>query len=82
MVKKYNMDVKGIIHIGAHLGQEIEDYIGMGVQNIMLFEPLSETFELLTEKASKMNARNQGGRFVQAVVQFLNQRFILSIIPM
>ncbi len=60
MVKKYNMDVKGIIHIGAHLGQEIEDYIGMGIQNIMLFEPLSETFELLTEKASKMNANIEG----------------------
>lgn len=23
LVKKYNMDIKGVIHIGAHLGKKI-----------------------------------------------------------
>ena len=39
------MDIKGIIHIGAHRGQEISDYIDGGIQDIILFEPLSTNFE-------------------------------------
>ena len=37
--RKYNMDIKGIIHIGAHYGEEIVDYIDEGIQNIVVFEP-------------------------------------------
>ena len=28
------MNIKGIIHIGAHYGEEIVDYIDEGIQNI------------------------------------------------
>jgi len=44
MVNKYNMDIKGIIHIGAHHGQEIEEYIDNGVQDILMFEPVSHNW--------------------------------------
>jgi FkbM family methyltransferase len=56
LVDKYKMNIKGIIHIGAHIGQEIPDYIDTGIQNIILFEPLEENFKILSEKAQKMNA--------------------------
>jgi len=57
---KYNMDIKGIIHIGAHRGQEISDYIDGGIQDIILFEPLSANFQALEENLSEMNANISG----------------------
>ena len=56
MVKKYNMDIKGIIHIGAHRGQEIEEYIDNGVQDIIMFEPVSLNFSILEKRMQDMNA--------------------------
>ena len=44
--RKYNMDIKGIIHIGAHYGEEIVDYIDEGIQNIVVFEPLNDNFDI------------------------------------
>ena len=57
---KYNMDIKGIIHIGAHRGQEISDYIDGGIQDIILFEPLSTNFEILEQNLADMNANISG----------------------
>ena len=60
MVRKYSMDVKGIIHVGAHRGQEIEDYIDCGVQDIILFEPLSLNFKILEQNVGDSNANISG----------------------
>ena len=54
------MDIKGIIHIGAHYGEEIEEYLNNGIQNIILFEPLSENFDILSEKVKDLNANIEG----------------------
>lgn len=54
------MNIKGIIHIGAHFGQEIPEYIGCGIQDIILFEPLSKNFEILESHVSDMNANISG----------------------
>ena len=40
--KKYNMNIKGIIHVGAHYGEEIQEYVDNGIQKITVFEPLSK----------------------------------------
>jgi FkbM family methyltransferase len=57
--EKYNLKIKGVIHIGAHIGQEYETYERLGIDNIMFFEPLKNTFEKLKknvgEKAKLMN---------------------------
>lgn len=58
--EKYNMDIKGIIHIGAHRGQEISDYIDGGIQDIILFEPLTANFKILAENLAEMNANISG----------------------
>jgi FkbM family methyltransferase len=58
--KKYNMDVKGIIHVGAHYGEEISEYIENGIQDIVLFEPLSECFDVLAQKVMTLNANIEG----------------------
>jgi FkbM family methyltransferase len=56
MVKKYNMDIKGIIHIGAHRGQEIEEYVDNGIQDIIMFEPVSLNFNILEKRMQDVNA--------------------------
>lgn len=43
----YDLKIKGVIHIGAHFGQEFETYKNIGVENVMFFEPLPSTFERL-----------------------------------
>jgi len=54
--KKYNMDVKGIIHIGGHYGEEIDEYVRNGIQEIVIFEPLSDSFDILCENIQDLNA--------------------------
>ena len=58
--RKYNMNIKGIVHIGAHYGEEIQEYVNNGIQNIIVFEPLSNNFDILTERLQNINADIQG----------------------
>lgn len=58
--KKYNMNISGIIHIGAHYGEEISEYIRNGIQDIVVFEPLKSNFEVLEENLSDLNANISG----------------------
>ena len=54
------MNIKGIIHIGAHYGEEISEYIDNGIQDIILFEPLVENFDILSKKVKTLNANIEG----------------------
>tara|TARA_R100000005_G_C4974553_1_gene186386 strand:- start:407 stop:1030 length:624 start_codon:yes stop_codon:yes gene_type:complete len=84
MVNKYNMDIKGIIHIGAHHGQEIEEYIDNGVQDILMFEPVSHNFEILQEKLKDANANIQayqvalGNEKKEGVTMYLSDNNLIS----
>ncbi|AAX44644.1 hypothetical protein PSSM2_267 [Prochlorococcus phage P-SSM2] len=60
LVKKYDLKIRGIIHIGGHHGEELEDYIDEGIQNILLFEPLSDCFDVIGYKCQDLNANIQG----------------------
>lgn len=35
-------DIKGVIHVGAHDGEEVQYYQQLGIENILCFEPLWE----------------------------------------
>lgn len=50
--KKYNLDIKGVIHIGAHFGEELDIYENFGINNIFLFEPIESNFEQLSKNVS------------------------------
>ena len=39
---KYNLDITGIVHVGAHYGEEIPSYLEQGIKKIVCFEPLIE----------------------------------------
>lgn len=49
----YNFDIKGVIHVGANDGFEVDFYKRMGIENILLFEPLPSAVETLEEKYGK-----------------------------
>ncbi len=51
---KYSIVPRGVIHIGAHEGQELEMYQSMGIQRMLLIEANPSVFEKL--KAKKINA--------------------------
>jgi FkbM family methyltransferase len=49
VVEKYNMSINGVLHIGAHYGQEHHLYESINIPNITYFEPLKKTFEVLKQ---------------------------------
>lgn len=57
---KYQMNITGIIHIGGHYGEEIEEYVSNGIQNITIFEPLKRNFDVLYENVKGLSANING----------------------
>jgi len=49
LISKYDIEINGVIHIGAHYGQEYKDYVRNNIENMMFFEPLSDTFRVLSD---------------------------------
>jgi len=47
LVNKYNIKIKGILHIGAHFGEENGLYDYLGITNRIFFEPLKSNYEIL-----------------------------------
>ena len=58
--RKYNMNINGVVHIGAHYGEEIQEYVDNGIQKITVFEPLSLNFDILSKRLQNVNADIQG----------------------
>jgi FkbM family methyltransferase len=56
LVQKYNIKSNGVIHVGAHYGEEIPDYIRNGITNIVLFEPLEDNYKVLSENIKNFQA--------------------------
>lgn len=57
---KYNMNISGVIHIGAHYGEEIPEYLKNAIQNIVVFEPLLKNFDILEKNLVNLNADIKG----------------------
>lgn len=47
LLHQCSIDLRGVIHVGAHHGQELALYGGLGAKELALFEPLSDNFEKL-----------------------------------
>jgi FkbM family methyltransferase len=47
--EKYKPEISGLIHIGAHYGEEVHSYIKHGVPNVVFFEPLKSNFYVLQQ---------------------------------
>ena len=55
---KYNMGITGVIHIGAHFGEEHDTYKSLGISNIVYFEPVKKTFDVLNERVKDAKTYN------------------------
>lgn len=51
--------MKGVICIGANLGQELEGWISLGIRDFILFEPVSSTFQKLKKIIANKDANIQ-----------------------
>ena len=51
--EKYNLDIRGVIHVGAHHGQENTVYNELNIENRIFFEPLKDSFEILKRNVSE-----------------------------
>lgn len=60
LTKKYNMDITGVIHIGAHFGEENGVYNQLKIKNRTYFEPNSKNFNTLKQNlGNKYNLINK-----------------------
>lgn len=59
LVKKYNIDFKGILHVGAHECEELSDYeTYISRDKILWIEALSDKVELCKNKINNLNIEN------------------------
>ena len=47
IISKYNLKINGVLHIGAHHGQEYKLYKSHNIHNLIFFEPLKNNFDVL-----------------------------------
>ena len=50
---KYKMNVKGVLHIGAHFGEENSIYDELNYPNRIFFEPLKKNFDVLRQNITE-----------------------------
>lgn len=50
LIQKYSLKITGVIHIGAHFGEEVHEYHKHGIKDIILIEPCAPAFKKLQNK--------------------------------
>jgi FkbM family methyltransferase len=50
VLQKYNIQPKGVVHIGAHFGQEADEYIACGIKKAVFVEPCKGTYDELVSR--------------------------------
>jgi FkbM family methyltransferase len=59
LIKKYNMNIKNIIHVGGHFGQEIKLYKDINPEYVIdIFEPHPFTFNILKQNTNNFKNIN------------------------
>jgi FkbM family methyltransferase len=53
LCQRYNIPARGVIHIGAHEGQELQQYLDMGTKKVVLIEANPQVFKKLQEAVEK-----------------------------
>jgi len=55
LVKKYDMDIKGVYHIGANTGQELDTYHELGIELVTMFEPNQRCVDIVNNRIRDEN---------------------------
>lgn len=56
LLKKYKMNIRGIIHVGGHHGWEAQTYLRFGIPQVIFFEPLSYNYSQLIKNIGSYKA--------------------------
>lgn len=48
-IAKHDLRITGVIHVGAHFGQEHHDYKAAGIRQVLFIEPCSKAFKVLQD---------------------------------
>jgi FkbM family methyltransferase len=57
---KYGLNITGVIHVGAHYGEEHQTYKKLGINDITYFEPIPKTYKVLEERVKDATLYNFG----------------------
>lgn len=49
LVKKYSMHPKGVVHIGANEGQEMDDYVKAGIKHFWWIESIPDVYQKMVK---------------------------------
>ena len=58
LIKQYSINVTGVIHVGGHIGQEMESYKKNNVTNLIVFEPQKVPFQKLSSAVDSIGFEN------------------------
>lgn len=56
-LRKYRVRITGVIHIGAHFGEELRTYKREGIRNIAFIEPCKSSYEVLQRNTRNSNCK-------------------------
>ena len=68
LVKKYNLDIRGVVQAGSHWGEEAEIFLSLGAKNLLCFEPHPDTFKIL-----KQNIGEKATLIQSALANFIGE---------
>ena len=57
LYQQYNLNISGIIHIGAHTGEEYIDYLRHDIPKVVFFEPVPRCYSMLCNFIAQSNQR-------------------------
>ena len=49
LIKKYHLNIRGVIHVGAYIGEEYPLYRELSIDNLAFFEPQEDLFGQLRD---------------------------------
>ncbi len=55
LCQRYKVSTRGVIHVGAHEGQELNQYLEMGAEQVILIEANPQIFTKLQESVKKFS---------------------------
>ena len=55
LLNKFKIRITGVSHFGAHIGQELDTYNKMEINNIHFFEPQKDSFDILNKRTKEFN---------------------------
>lgn len=50
LISLYRLNIKGVLHIGAHYGEELDSYLACGIKRLLFVEPLPDNYQHLLDR--------------------------------